>query len=50
MNTKLTLTIKKPVIEKAKKYTKSHKKSLSRMIEAYFKTLVEREKNRKMMI
>lgn len=45
MNTKLTLTIDKSVIEDAKTYAKEHGKSLSQIIENYLKSLpMEREK------
>lgn len=44
MDTKLTLKLDKYVIDKAKEYATSHKRSLSRMIEAYLKSLIEREK------
>jgi hypothetical protein len=37
MNTKLTLTIEKEVIEVAKKYAKEKGQSLSEMVENYFK-------------
>lgn len=37
MNTKLTLTIEKEVIEIAKKYAKEKGHSLSEMVENYFK-------------
>ena len=37
MNTKLTLTIEKDVIEIAKKYAKEKGQSLSEMVENYFK-------------
>ncbi len=37
MNTKLTLTIEKEVIEIAKKYAKERGQSLSEMVENYFK-------------
>lgn len=43
MDGKLTLKLDKQVIEKAKEYASSHKRSLSRMIEAYLKALVEKE-------
>jgi hypothetical protein len=46
MDTKLTLKLNKNVIEKAKEYASSHKKSLSGMIEAYLKTLIEKEKSK----
>lgn len=37
MNTKLTLTIEKEVIEIAKQYAKEKEQSLSEMVENYFK-------------
>jgi len=46
MDTKLTLKLDKFVIEQAKEYASSHKKSLSRMIEAYLKSLIKHEKNK----
>jgi hypothetical protein len=45
MDTKLTLKLDKYVIDKAKEYATSHKKSLSRLIESYLKTLVDNEKS-----
>lgn len=39
MNTKLTLTIEKEVIEVAKEYAKEKGQSLSEMVENYFKLL-----------
>ncbi len=39
MNTKLTLTIEKEVIEIAKEYAKDKGQSLSEMVENYFKVL-----------
>ncbi len=44
MSTKLTLTIDENVIEKAKKYAKGKKNSLSNIIENYLKTLVNEDK------
>ena len=44
MSTKLTITIDENVIEKAKKYAKSKKNSLSNIIENYLKTLVNEDK------
>jgi len=45
MNTKLTLTIEKEVIEIAKEYAKEKGQSLSEMVENYFKFLtVSRKK------
>ncbi len=44
MSTKLTLTIDENIIEKAKKYAKGKKNSLSNIIENYLKTLVTEDK------
>jgi hypothetical protein len=41
MNTKLTLTIDKEIIERAKKYAAEKGRSLSDMVENYFKFLTE---------
>lgn len=43
MNTKLTLTIEKNVIEQAKKYAKDKGQSLSDLVENYFKLLTSEE-------
>jgi len=43
MNTKLTLTVEKAVIEKAKLYAKNTGRSLSDVIETYLETLVAEE-------
>lgn len=40
MDAKLTIKLDKYVIDKAKDYASSHKKSLSRLIESYLKSLV----------
>ncbi len=40
MNTKLTLTIEEEVIEKAKKYAKKHGRSLSELVQNYFRALL----------
>jgi Family of unknown function (DUF6364) len=40
MNTKLTLSLEKEVIEKAKIYAKGTGRSLSEMVENYFRNLV----------
>ena len=40
MNTKLTLSLEKEVIEQAKIYAKGTGRSLSEMVENYFKSLV----------
>jgi hypothetical protein len=42
MNTKLTLSLEKEVIEKAKIYAKGTGRSLSEMVENYFRSLVEK--------
>lgn len=44
MNTKLTLTIEKEVIEIAKKYAKEKGQSLSAMVENYFKLIANNSK------
>ena len=41
MNTKLTLTLKKEIIEQAKKYASQKGRSLSEIVENYFKFLLE---------
>ncbi|MBA7527410.1 hypothetical protein ES705_19586 [subsurface metagenome] len=43
MDTKLTLNVDKSVIERAKKYAKSHKISLSKLIESYLASLTNRK-------
>ncbi len=40
MNTKLTLTIEQALIEKAKEYAKAKGRSLSDIVENYFKAIV----------
>lgn len=48
MNTKLTLTIEKEVIDIAKEYAKEKGQSLSEMVENYFKFVtVDRKKSKK---
>jgi len=44
MNTKLTLNLDKTIIEQAKEYAKSHKLSLSKLIESYLSSLVSQKK------
>ena len=44
MNTKLTLTIEKEIIERAKIYAKDKNRSLSDIIENYLKSLTLKEK------
>ena len=46
MDTKLTLKLDKFVIEQAKEYASANKRSLSRIIESYLKSLVNRDKNK----
>lgn len=41
MSTKLTLTIEKSIIQKAKKYAKERERSLSDIIENYLKLITE---------
>ncbi|HRN57871.1 MAG TPA: DUF6364 family protein [Agriterribacter sp.] len=43
MNTKLTLNLSKRIIENAKDYAKSHKVSLSQLIENYLNALTKKE-------
>lgn len=43
MDTKLTLKLDKDVIEKAKEYASSQKRSLSRIIETYLQSLSNQE-------
>lgn len=43
MNTKLTLTIERAIIEKAKEYAKEKNRSLSDIIENYLKVLTKEE-------
>lgn len=45
MNTKLTLTIEKEVIEIAKKYAKEKGQSLSEIVENYFKFVAAKRVN-----
>ena len=47
MNTKLTLTIERAIIERAKKYAKEKNRSLSDIIENYLKILTKEEPNNK---
>lgn len=44
MNAKLTLTIDKDVIEKAKRYAKSENRSLSNLIESFLRQVSSDEK------
>ena len=47
MNTKLTLTLNKDVIEQAKKYASEKGHSLSGMVENYFKYMTEQKPEKK---
>lgn len=47
MNTKLTLTIEKEIIERAKHYAKEKNRSLSDIIENYLKLLTKEERDHK---
>lgn len=46
MNTKLTLSLDKEIIEEAKTYAKSHRVSLSKLIENYLNSIT-RKSNKK---
>lgn len=46
MNTKLTLTIEKEIIERAKNYAKEKNRSLSDIVENYLKLLTKEERKR----
>ena len=45
MDSKLTLKLNESVIERAKKYAKENKTSLSRMIENYLQAVTEKQNN-----
>ena len=47
MNTKLTLSLEKAVIEKAKSYAKQTGRSLSELVENYFENLTSKQENEK---
>jgi len=50
MSTKLTLTIDKSIIQKAKKYAKEKERSLSDIIENYLKAITQDEKDEEIQI
>ena len=51
MNTKLTLKLNDHVIERAKKYARNHKISLSKMVESYLDSITkEKEEGKKTSI
>jgi hypothetical protein len=45
METKLTIRLKKKVIERAKDYALDHKISLSKMVESYLESITEPKKD-----
>ncbi len=45
MNTKLTLSLEKEIIEQAKQFAKEHGKSLSQLIENYLLSLIQNDIN-----
>jgi len=45
METKLTIRLKKKVIERAKDYAQNHKISLSKMVESYLESITEQKKD-----
>jgi len=47
MNTKLTLTLEKEIIKRAKEYAKDKNRSLSDIIENYLKVLTKEEQKQK---
>ena len=49
MDTKLTLKLDEFVIAEAKKYASEHKRSLSRLIESYLKSLIHKDEDPKKM-
>lgn len=46
MNTKLTLNLDKEIIDEAKTYAKSHRVSLSKLIENYLNSLTKQTKSK----
>jgi Family of unknown function (DUF6364) len=45
MTTKLTLTVEKDVIDKAKEYARNTGRSLSELIEAYLESIIQENKS-----
>ncbi|HAH25121.1 MAG TPA: hypothetical protein DCL77_15420 [Prolixibacteraceae bacterium] len=45
METKLTIRLKKKVIERAKEYAQVHKISLSKMVESYLESVTDQKKD-----
>lgn len=50
MQTKLTLSIEAGTIERAKRYARGHRKSVSQIVEDYFRSLTAEEVDRKKAI
>jgi hypothetical protein len=50
MDTKLTLRLNDTVIERAKIYARSHKISLSKMIESYLDSVTKEKRNEKQIL
>jgi hypothetical protein len=51
MDTKLTLRLNESIIERAKKYARNHKISLSKMIETYLDSItMQKERDEKIVI
>lgn len=50
MNTKLTLSLDKSVIEEAKKFASEKGSSLSELVENYFKLLIEKDESTKIPV
>ncbi|MFY9150879.1 MAG: DUF6364 family protein [Prolixibacteraceae bacterium] len=44
METKLTIRLKKKVIERAKEYAQDHKISLSKLVESYLESVIDKKK------
>lgn len=49
MNTKLTLNLDKEIINEAKIYAKSHRVSLSKLIENYLNSLTQKSKEKSIL-
>jgi len=49
MTTKLTLTVEKAVIDRAKSYAKQSGKSLSKLVEKYLESITSQEKSNKVL-
>lgn len=43
MSTKLIMTLEKEIIETAKTYAESHKRSLSKLLEDYLRSIIEQD-------